>query len=145
MRKLVKAALAATAVAAAMFGSPATAQAADVGDGSWTCNSTEICFRYLAGSDDSIKHFFNGANHYSNSAHGAYYFGGPVGGQLVMDNAQEIRNRDSQCRVYLWDVDGSGNWYTYNSQNYNSSSYTNIVSDRNNGHSRCSEGSPANK
>ncbi|WP_158839921.1 hypothetical protein [Saccharothrix deserti] len=62
-----------------------------------------------------------------------------------MDSAIEFRNRDSTCTVYIWDVDGAGNWYKYAHQPRNSSSWFYSLDRRNNGHSRCSEGAPINK
>lgn len=60
-----------------------------------------------------------------------------------MDDAQYWRNRDSTCTVWVWDVDGQGNWFTYASQPYNYGSYQSISS-YNNGHSRCYAVSPVN-
>ncbi|SDJ02405.1 hypothetical protein SAMN04488074_101304 [Lentzea albidocapillata subsp. violacea] len=148
MRRTLMAVLAS---AAALVAVPGTSQAADdVGDGNLACNTTEICFRWAAGDDGRIKHFRNGANHhYVAGVHNAYVFGGTVGAndsprKLVMDNAQQIRNRDTVCSVTLWDVDGAGRWYQYYTQP-NNSVWSTVVADRNNGHSRCQEGAPVNR
>ncbi|HEU5471113.1 MAG TPA: hypothetical protein VFV67_10700 [Actinophytocola sp.] len=137
MRKLITAGLAAAAIGAALGAGAGTAQA-DVGDGSWACNNTEICFRKSAGSDRSIKHFFNGANHSANARHGAYTWGGPAPGGNVTDDAREFRNRDSQCTVYVWDITSTGSWFAYAHQPAQSNTWFYDLKNRNNGHSRCS-------
>ncbi|MFF5289155.1 hypothetical protein [Paractinoplanes globisporus] len=149
LRSALKLAAVPAAAALALAAMPGAAQADDNGDGSTACNYTEICFQWVYNSNNLVKQFWNGANHYSNGAHGAYYFfdvpNGVRSSARVMDNAEGFRNRDSACTVWLWDVDGAGNWYTYYSQGKNSGSFTNSGANRNNGHSRCSgTASPAN-
>lgn len=131
-------------MAASLLVTGQAARADDSGDGSVTCNSGEICFRKdTYGTDNMRKQFWYGANHGANSAHGAYKWfyvpGGYVTNEPVMDSAQYLRNRDTQCTVWVWDIDGQGNWFTYASQGANSGSYISI-SPYNNGHSRCGGG-----
>ncbi|MFC7533987.1 hypothetical protein [Actinoplanes sp. GCM10030250] len=147
MRTILKSAIAA-GFAAGALAVPSAALADDNGDGNEPCNYTEICFQYIFGNNQYGKQFYNGANHYANGAHGAYRWWDSVNdvrlGINVMDEAQGFRNRDSACTAWLWDVDGSGNWYTYHSQPKNYGSFLNTGGDRNNGHSRCNANSPAN-
>lgn len=125
-------------------GAPAHADY-DYGDGSANCNSGEICFY---GDEDFflIKHFWYGANHHSvpgRWGHGPYTWFDTWDWQdtddIVMDHAIRMTNKDTACRVYVWNVDGSGNWYIYVSQAMGKSvSFT----PRNNGHSRCTTTAP---
>ncbi|MEU5908500.1 hypothetical protein [Micromonospora sp. NPDC047527] len=118
------------------------AQAADGGDGSVLCNTGEICFRKdTYGTDQMRKQFWNGANHGANSKHGDYMWfyvsGGYTTTERVMDSARFLTNRDTECTVYVWDVDRYGNWFTYASQGANSGGTSRSIDPYNNGHSRC--------
>jgi hypothetical protein len=142
MRRTLTAGVAVAAFAATLLAGSGAAQA-DVGDGSWACNKREICFRKDQGSDQSIKHFWNGANHGEvPGKHAAYRWGGPSPGGLVMDNATEFWNRDSVCTVYVWDIDGTGNWFAYAHQPFDSAGWFYDLRDWNNGHSRCTNTVP---
>src|SRR4051794_34815943 len=131
-------------MAAGLIAVSASPAAADSGDGNVACNNGEICFQFTYGSNNSIKQFWNGANHYSNAAHGAYYWFSTLTGSqtstLLLDRAEGLRNRDTSCTVYLWDVDAYGNWFMYDSEPKQSTSFWNIGAKRNNGHSRCDDG-----
>jgi hypothetical protein len=144
----VRLALLVTLLGAGTVAAAAPASAQDNGAGGVGCQSTEICFRNNDyGSNNMRKQFWYGANHGANSAHGYYLWwyvpGSYRSNERVMDSADSMRNRDTACTVWVWNVDGSGNWYTYRSQGRNASSWTG-VSRINNGHSRCGGGSGYN-
>jgi hypothetical protein len=135
-------------VAAALMvgGVAVSAQAAyaDSGDGLAACNFGEICFRKdTYGADNMRKQFWFGANHGANGSHGAYKWfyvpGGYTTNEPVMDNAQYLRNRDTECTVWVWDIDPYGNWFTYAHQQAIATGFLRI-STYNNGHSRCGAG-----
>lgn len=139
-------ALLATLIAVGSVVAPAAPASADSGDGNVACNFGEICFRNNdLGTDVLRKHFWFDANHHITSGHGAYKWWNASGGFLtvrnVMDDADQMRNRDTVCTVRVWNVDGFGNWFWYTSQGPGSSSWI-VVSEINNGHSRCSNPAP---
>ncbi|MEU5908499.1 hypothetical protein [Micromonospora sp. NPDC047527] len=141
----------AAALVAAGVTIPATAaQADDSGNGTVVCVVGEICFssdKY--GGNTMRKQFYNGANHGANSKHGDYLWfyvpGGYTTNERVMDGAEHLNNRDTACTVYVWDVDGYGNWFTYVSvQNDGMPFPVRSATPRNNGHSRCGGSSSYN-
>ncbi|MEU8072549.1 hypothetical protein AB0B20_22610 [Micromonospora sp. NPDC049151] len=144
---------AAAAVALSLGGvavSATPAMALDQGANTPACTSTEICFsEYSSDWNRSHKDFWNSANHHQNNAHEPYTFnaGTNFTRNQVMDRASGIWNRDTSCSVKLWDVNSQGTWYVLQTYDRFASSWVNLGSNgnRNNGHSRCSEGSPANK
>lgn len=95
IRRVLSAGLATLAALAASVALAAPAQAQDVGDGQLACNSGEICFRKDLNSNYHLKQFFYGAFHQG-------YNWTNAGGGLV-DTVTDIRNRDTQCTVYLID------------------------------------------
>jgi hypothetical protein len=125
----------------ATFLVPATAaNATDIGDGSVNCNSGEICFkRDNGGSNIYLRHYW-----YSDMtlpAHGGPNFSD--GGGIVEDNISSEYNRDTECNVYLEDIDGAGYWFGYYIMERRQSGGYYYVgdskNDRNNGHNRCYE------
>lgn len=93
---------------------PAGAAYADEGDGDKLCDYTEICFRYGPASGFSINGDYMHTFYNSNWHHENEYLWGPADHccPVVMDNANGFWNRDSSCRVQLWDIT-NGNWYVY--------------------------------
>jgi hypothetical protein len=139
MRRLVTRAMIAIATTAALLALP-TAAHADSGDGSVYCNAGEICFSDAAGGTwtTGIKHFWYSANH-----RGYYFYGTGV---PVVDHIGGYRNLDTQCSVFVWDVDGFGNWYVYSGLGTEYPAVTHTATyrgyssgdqNRNNGHTRC--------
>lgn len=153
----------ATALAAVSAGlvlsMSAPAQAGlDQGNNDAACSSTEICFsEYSSNWGQSHKDFWNAANHYtvvpvsgqSVNEHAAYTFnaGTSFTRHEVIDSASGIWNRDSSCSVRLWDVDGVGGWNIMQTYARGTSSWVALSSygNKNNGHSRCTEGAPKYK
>ncbi|CAL9491385.1 hypothetical protein SUDANB95_03224 [Actinosynnema sp. ALI-1.44] len=150
MRKLITAGAAIAAFGATLLGGAGAAQADDdgkPGSGS-ACVATEICFREVAGSDARVKQFWYSANHaHVPNVHEPYRWwitSTGTRGSYILDAANQFRNRDSSCTVYIWDMDGSGNWLRLWHQPANSASWM-AIPPSNNGHSRCGEGAPVNK
>jgi hypothetical protein len=139
------------AVVAATAALPALpASANDNGDSSSACNYYEICFsEYSSNWNQSHHDFYYDANHYVTASHGAYTFnrGTSPTGHRLMDAASGIWNRDSSCSVTLWDVDSRGVWFSIGTYGNGSSGWVSLNGNgnRNNGHSRCGNGSPVNK
>ncbi|MET7748284.1 hypothetical protein ACFQZ8_04870 [Micromonospora azadirachtae] len=131
--------------------SPMPAMALDQGANTAACTTTEICFsEYSSDWNRSHKDFWYDANHHSNNAHVAYAFnaGTNFTRHDVMDHAAGIWNRDSECSVYVWDVNAQGTWYVISAYGNYASGWTSLspVANRNNGHSRCSStANPVNK
>jgi hypothetical protein len=124
-----------------MVGAGATAAYAGYDDGNpqgqqLVCENYEICFSYTNDTTTNLKQFWYDANHGEVPGNHVAYFFHP-NGQRLMDNAWQMRNRDSDCTVYVWDIDSYGNWYVYDSQGAQAGAYKSISHDRNNGHSRC--------
>ncbi|HEV2784583.1 MAG TPA: hypothetical protein VGX25_34810 [Actinophytocola sp.] len=149
MRRFITAGLAAIAFGVVLVAGAGAAQADDNGknDGP-QCSYTEICFRQTAGSDAMVKQFWYSANHARVEGVHDYYrwYETATGsrGPYILDSARQLRNRDSSCTVYVWDMDGSGNWLKLWHQPANSGSWM-AIPPQNNGHSRCGEGAPVNK
>jgi hypothetical protein len=154
MRRTVMVSLAAAAFGATFLVGSGTAQADPDPDGfdngkndGWVCSDTEICFYENVGSDESVKQFWYGANHWDvPGAHGPYTWylkASNTRGSHIRDNAREIWNRDSECTVYIWDIDASGIWR----RNWHTPRGVRMpIPAQNNGHSRCShEGDPRNR
>jgi hypothetical protein len=124
----------------------ATAASAAYDDGNpqgqqLVCENYEICFTWASSTTNDLKQFWYSANHGAVSgSHVAYFF--HPNGQRLMDNSWKLRNRDSSCTVYVWDIDSFGNWYVYASQGRQAGGYLDMSHDRNNGHSRCTNTSP---
>jgi len=141
VEKILRWAVLALTLIGVLIATPSAASADD-GDGYYACNSGELCFIEYANNTTYYKHFYNGANHWTQEnctlCHSAYTF--HPDSHRLMDNANSFRNRDTQCNVYVWDVDGQGNWYPYMGATPGNATYQS-TSNRNNGHTRCQSGS----
>lgn len=94
----------AVALVVAALGAVSMPAQADVGDGKLACNSGEICFSrdYYSGTKPTYqKHFW-----YSGDHDGYYFVNVNTGVQdttPLRDNANALRNRDTQCSVKVID------------------------------------------
>jgi len=107
LKKLLSTALASAALATVGVLSTAGTASADSGDGLVACNSGEICFwRYGSGTTGWTKQFWYTANH------GSYtWWSGQPTSYRVQDDAAEVTNRDTQCRIRVGNRNPStGQW-----------------------------------
>jgi hypothetical protein len=134
-------------VSALTFGSllatPAYAsddQPDDNGNGLLSCGPGEICFKRDSGGPNSfLRHYWNSDNDHNDNDDSKVF---TDGGGPVMDNISSFLNRDTECDVNMYDVDGFGSWFVYRtvSHDVNDTAYDFIGSsdnDLNNGHERC--------
>jgi len=102
-RKPVLVILATALIAALMVTAPMTTVSADSGDGREACNFGEICFHDWTWSDRYRKHFWWSANH-------SHYLWWDATlnrhTELVQNDANTVRNRDSRCWVVVEDLNG---------------------------------------
>jgi hypothetical protein len=113
MRKLQAAVWGAMLGVALLLVPANAASAADEGNGNNTCDRYEICFR--AGSHSGFdvnaiqQHtYYNGSwNHSSEYLWAPWQYPTIV----VMDHVKGVWNRDSSCRIQLWDY--YNGWYVY--------------------------------
>lgn len=136
------------AILATMFvASPANA--ADDGANTATCTHTEICFsEFTTDYQRSHRDFWYWSSHRADG--GSYRFRFKAGSNptdnYLLDRATGMWNRDSSCSVKLWDVTSGGTWYVAGTYANNAGRWGPLApqgnANRNNGHSRCSEGAP---
>lgn len=136
MRRFTAMLVAAGAVAVGAILAPVTPVYADNGNGNWSCDTYEICFRAGSASDWDRDFRLSKTFYYGNMQHNQEYLCDPGSTCIVlMDSADGFWNRDSSCSVKLWDVTSGGAWYYYAQlpRNYRAD----VTDYRNNGHSRC--------
>lgn len=139
--RLPRALIVVTAGLAIALGAPAAPALADQGDGLLSCNTGEICFKRDSGGGNSyLRHFWYDDMWWTaGGGHGNEYFTDQGG--VVLDRISSEFNRDTECDVYLEDIDGGGHWHDYYTmESRQSGGYYYVGSsknDRNNGHVRC--------
>ncbi|AWK12513.1 hypothetical protein SSP531S_09750 [Streptomyces spongiicola] len=119
------------AVAAALL--PGAAHA-DNGDNKPGCAHGEICFWYSAG-DTYQKQFWYTANH---GGHNFMYYDQyryQVSNEPVQDNALQVTNRDTRCRIRVGNYSG-GLWTWREFPNDNARYHLGDINNRNDRHER---------
>ena len=134
----IKALVFAATLAITALAAPTSPAQADSGNNNWTCDTYEICFNGLSHTSWNTSYGISHMFYYGNMHHDMEAICTEPGGIsciLLMDHAVGFWNRDSSCSVTLWDVTGSGTWYSYGTfaRGYRGD----VGGDRNNGHSRC--------
>jgi hypothetical protein len=135
MRSSFRMAAAALGVATVWAAIPAGAASADNGDNRPGCSSGEICFWYDSGTRFEKQFWFNGdhgGNNFMDTAGGGY----AVSNLPVHDNARDVTNRDSSCRIRvgnLWDGVWTWEYYPNDGVRY----FLRSVNNRNDRHERC--------
>jgi hypothetical protein len=110
---------------------------ADVGDGTATCVSGEICLNKDNPSGNYQRHFYNGGNdngywtNVSTSDQTTWY---------VHDSASSLRNRDTTCAVIEVNYSGTTvvNQQTFTRGASSFVGFTTAMNDKNDAHWRCS-------
>ncbi|MET8977474.1 hypothetical protein ABZX85_17825 [Streptomyces sp. NPDC004539] len=106
-RWLVAGAAAVTLASGGVLAGPGTA-AADNGDGLSACNSGEICFWRYGNAVLWTKQFWYNADH------GGYtWWAGQATDVRMQDDAVEITNRDTQCRVRVGNLSAASGIWTW--------------------------------
>ena len=124
---------AAVAGAATLFVAPATAQAADHGDGRAACNATEICFQWNWDNFTTQmyqRHFWNSDSNHSNDYWGNTRDTDPL--ISISASAEGLYNRDSTCTVTLYMSTGYATAYAHVPRGTKQS-----ISPWNSSHKRC--------
>ncbi|WP_112583914.1 hypothetical protein [Micromonospora noduli] len=118
-------------------GSPAVA--ADTGDGWEPCNRGEIClyqaqYAYVDSNNGSRQFWYDDMNHRDDRF---WLPNQNEYGIVVMDKVKSVHNKDTQCGVRMWDVNGSGTWYVYQNIEFGGAYYNQEnTNPYNNGHDR---------
>ncbi|MET8977475.1 hypothetical protein ABZX85_17830 [Streptomyces sp. NPDC004539] len=128
-------AVAAGAVLAASLAvlAPAAARA-DNGDNQPGCAHGEICFWYDT-HDTYQKQFWYNADHGGNNFMFYDQYNYRVSDQRLQDNALQVTNRDTQCRVRVGDLSG-GLWTWREFPNNNARYQLGDINNRNDRHER---------
>ena len=105
LRKVLCTGAAVAAMATAAIAATAGPAQADNGDGAVACNSGEICFWRYNGAVLWTKQFWRAADH----AGYTWYAGGTTSVR-VQDDAVDVTNKDTECRVRVGNYLGNGNW-----------------------------------
>ena len=108
-----RAALLGAVLGATVLLAPPAAALADDGNGNSTCDYTEICLRWSSASDFSYNGNYMHTYYHSSWNHYKEYLYGQYGSFFVQDSVKGVWNRDSSCRVQLWDFTSYSGWYVY--------------------------------
>ena len=122
---------------------------ADDGNNDATCTYYEICFsEYTSDYQKSHRDFGDDSAHGYDGGGAKFRFkaGSAPTQNYLLDHATGFWNRDSTCKVSIWDITSGGTWYVAGTYANNAGRWGPLSgqgnASRNNGHTRCNTTTP---